>query len=76
MEPYEPVQTCNGITKQNMKLEFLYRYSDLGYGTDDRNIAVQFPARATDFTPFKIAQTGCEVHRAFYPLGGIVLNYT
>ena len=43
-----------------MKLDCLRRYGDLGYGTDDRHIAVQFPARATDFTPFKIVQSVSE----------------
>ena len=52
MQPYGPLQTCNGIAKQNMKLGCLRRYSDLCYGTDDRYIAVQLPVRATEYTPF------------------------
>jgi len=76
MEPYEPLQTCNGIAKQNVKLDCLRRYSDLGYGTDDRHIAVQFPALATDFTPFRTVQSGSEFHPASCSLGDVALNYT
>ena len=37
-------------------------------------IAVQFRARGTELTPFKIVHTGSEVHPAYFSLGGLVLN--
>jgi len=71
MEPYGPVQTCNEIAETRLSSPVER------FGLRDRRptrVVVQFPARATDFTPFKIVQTGSELHQVSCSLGDEVLT--
>jgi hypothetical protein len=41
----------------------------LGYGLDDRNSRVKFPAEAGNFSLHHRVQNGSEAHPASYPMG-------